>query len=404
MSSTDYTQNLHRCFRCGYCKFTSDFSYYNCPMYLKYRIDSCMPGGILWLTRAMINGEIEITPEISEIIFSCTMCGNCFDKCPYEFHEEITEMIMSARSFLIEKNMVPKNVRNFFMNTINKGSPWGNYKGLEKLMEKCEGCKESDNLLLYAGDMVNYNEYSLNSVSKLVDIMLQAKISFGILREVETLDGNEIYMLGEKELFEYIAESNRATFEKYRIKKICTFSPHTYHAFKNYYSKEKEGVQVFHYTQLLWNWIQEGLIQMTGHGQKVVSYHDPCFLGRWNKEYDSARYILQKIPEIKYVELDRNRSDSLCCGGGGGNFYTDMLGGGAGHSSRIRIREAYEKGVDILTVACPTCAAMLQDAITDEKLQGKIEVLDIIDLVHGVMDRQKKPEADTKIKEGVFNN
>jgi Fe-S oxidoreductase len=112
-----------------------------------------------------------------------------------------------------------------------------------------------------------------------------------------------------------------------------------------------------------------------------VTYHDPCFLGRHNKEYDAPRDVLSAIPGVELVEMDSRKEHSFCCGGGGGNFYTDLLGNAVNSPSRTRIREAEATGAKVLAVACPTCLAMLEDAVKAEDLEDKIQVKDIGELV-----------------------
>ena len=124
-----------------------------------------------------------------------------------------------------------------------------------------------------------------------------------------------------------------------------------------------------------------GKLDVTGGFSARVTYHDPCFLSRWNQEYEASRAILNAIPGIEMVEMERNRDSALCCGGGGGNFYTDFLGGSESSPARIRIREAYKTGADVLAVACPNCMTMLADAVKAEGLEDKLTVKDISEIV-----------------------
>jgi Fe-S oxidoreductase len=108
-----------------------------------------------------------------------------------------------------------------------------------------------------------------------------------------------------------------------------------------------------------------------------VTFHDPCYLGRHNTDYESPRMILRSLPGIKVAEMDRNRKNALCCGGGGGNFFTDLLSGGDDSPARVRVREAAMAGADVLAVACPQCAVMLEDAVKTEGLNGKLRVMEV---------------------------
>jgi Fe-S oxidoreductase len=112
-----------------------------------------------------------------------------------------------------------------------------------------------------------------------------------------------------------------------------------------------------------------------------VTFHDPCYLGRHNREYDAPRKALRMLPGVHLVEMDRFKENALCCGGGGGNFFTDLLGGGPDSPARTRVREAFETGANIIAVACPQCAKMLEDAVKAELLDEKLRVLDLAEIV-----------------------
>jgi Fe-S oxidoreductase len=116
-------------------------------------------------------------------------------------------------------------------------------------------------------------------------------------------------------------------------------------------------------------------------GTVRVTYHDPCYLGRHNREYEAPRQILSAIPGLELLEMERNREDAFCCGGGGGNFFTDLIGGGTRSPARIRIREAMNTGAGVIATACPQCAKMLDDALKAEGLEEKMEVKDIAEII-----------------------
>ena len=373
-------ENIHRCFRCGFCKFTSDYSGYNCPIYDKFRTDCFSPGGILWLMNAVFKGEIEITPELQNIIFSCTMCGNCSDKCPYEFHKDITNMIIASRGYLIEKQLIPQNVRNFLKNMIENGQHWKKKEEYTAIPYKKYNYKGG--WLLFLGDMCNYSEYSRQSIVKLMKLLDISGFQYGIIQDEPFPDGNDILMMGETEMYSYYEEENKALFNKLEITKIFTYSPHSYNAFKNLYQMNIPDYEVVHYTDILSMLLDKGYLHLKNTNTSLkISYHDPCFLGRWNNQYDSARNILKALPGCEFIELDYTRKDALCCGGGGGNIYTDMIGSGVNSPSRKRIREACNKRIDVLAVSCPVCAAMLQDAVIDEMVQEQLKVKDISDIL-----------------------
>jgi len=186
-------------------------------------------------------------------------------------------------------------------------------------------------------------------------------------------------MLGEMGLFQELVTKNVQKFKELGVKKVVTLSPHAYNSMKNKYPRFGD-FEVFHCTQLLLEIIQKGRMDLSDLKAKVT-YQDPCFLGRYNGVYDAPREILRSIPGIELIEMERTRENSFCCGGGSGNFVMDLLGGSGESPSRVRVREAHETGAEILVVACPSCMAMLDDAVKDEGLDGELTVKDIAELV-----------------------
>jgi Fe-S oxidoreductase len=178
-----------------------------------------------------------------------------------------------------------------------------------------------------------------------------------------------------------LAKKNIDTFEKLGVKKIVTLSPHAYNAIKNDYPQYGANFKVQHYVQILREIIDRGELDVSKGLDARVTYHDPCFLGRYNGEYDAPREILNRIPGVDLVEMERNRENSFCCGGGSGNFYTDLFGSIENSPARIRIREAHETGADILAVACPSCMIMLEDALKVEGLEKNLKIMDISEIV-----------------------
>ena len=382
MALEDYKNIIHRCFRCGYCRFTSDCSYlgFNCPVYDKYRLETYSPGGMMWLIRAWKEKDIEWTDSLATILYSCTTCNNCVEHCKFKFRGDIVNIIVAAREEMVENGLVLPPVRRFLENVYLYGNP---YRELRTNRDKwTEGTKikqyTDEEFLYYVGCVGSYDARCQEVARALADVLLEAGLSFGILGSQEDCDGNEVRILGEKRLFETLVEKNTKMCDELGVKKIVTLSPHSYNAFKNYYP---DRFEVFHYTQILRDLIKKGRLTFSRELAYKVTFHDPCFLGRHNSEYEAPREILASIPGIELVEMERNRADAFCCGGGSGNFYTDFFGGREGSPARNRVREAYETGASILAVACPTCMTMLTDAAKSEGLEEKLAVKDISEIV-----------------------
>jgi len=162
---------------------------------------------------------------------------------------------------------------------------------------------------------------------------------------------------------------------------IVTISPHAYNAIKNEYPRFGGNFKVSHSTQLIRDLLREGKITLLKGTNEKITYHDPCWLGRRNEEYDAPREILRTVPGIQLVEMPRSRNYSYCCGGGGGNFISDILGGGKNAPARIRVREAAQTGADVLAVACPVCSMMFEDAVKLENLEDTLSIRDVSEIV-----------------------
>jgi Fe-S oxidoreductase len=362
-------------------------------MFTTVRKESAFARGISAIALGLLEGTIRPSQRLAENLALCTTCGWCTQRCPLNLIDEFTsvkgqidmpQIVEAFREELVEKSLVPPKVRDFLENIRNYGNPW-------KLPRKKRGewtkgteirqYQSGDEFLYFVGSTGSYDTRGNEIARALGEVLLKSGVSFGILGCDEDSDGNDVNTLGEKGLFQLLADKNIQTFKKLGVRNIVTLSPHAYNAMKNHYPSYGGNFEVMHYTQLLWKIIKSRKLQFSKGLNARVTYHDPCFLGRYNKEYDAPREILRAIPGIKLVEMERNREDSFCCGGGGANFYTDLLGGRENSPNRIRVREAHNTGAEILAVACPNCMTMLEDAAKEEGLEEKLVVRDVSEIV-----------------------
>ena len=377
-----YADIVHRCFRCGYCKFTGDYTDFNCPTYRKFRFETYSPGGRMWLIRAWLNDEIKNSDRFQEILFSCATCANCVEHCVFTFSEDLVNIFISAREEMINDGIIPPPVRDYLKNININGNPYkepASERGKWAEGTLAETYKDQE-YLFYIGCVGSYDERGKKIARAVGNLLVKAGVSIGILGDKENCDGNEVRTIGEAGLFQFLAEKNIALFRDLGVKKIITLDPHAFNTFKKDYPALDGEFEVYHYTQILAPLIQSGKIPLKELNDKIT-YHDPCYLGRHNGEYNAPRKILKAIPGIELVEMDRSRENAFCCGGGGGNFFTDILGGGEDSPSRIRVREALDTGTGIIAVACPQCAKMLDDAVKIEQLDDRLKVMDVAEIV-----------------------
>jgi Fe-S oxidoreductase len=290
-------------------------------------------------------------------------------------------MMIAAREEIVNTGKLPPSIRNYLTEIHNRGNPFKRPQS-----ERADWAKGLDvpmydkhDYLLYVGDVGSFDETAIQMTRSVAALLRDAGVSFGILGEHETSDGNDVKALGEQALSEHLAAANIEQFKQSGVTRIVALSPHAFNAIKNDYPRMGGAFEVSHYTQLLNKIITQK--PPRGSFKRRVTYHDPCYLGRWNNVYLEPRHVLQSVPGLEYVEMDRSGSSALCCGGGGGNYFTDMLGSGEGSSSRTRVREARERGAEVVAVACPICKKMLDDAVKDEGLEEELRVMDVAQIV-----------------------
>ncbi len=375
---------VHRCFRCGWCKFTSNYNDINCPAYLKYRFESFASGGRMWLIRAWLNGEIESDARLAEVLFTCVTCKNCVETCALpKIKDDLVNIFIAARKDFVDQGTIPPMVRDYLKAMNTSGNPykklqaergkWADSLNIPKYKDGCD-------YLFHVGDVGSYDEIGMRMARSVASLLRDAGVNFGILGEDETSDGNDVKAIGEEGLFEYLAEQNISKYKELNVKMIITLDPHGFNAIKNDYPVLGGNFEVFHYTQVIASLLKNKI--KPAELKTKVTYHDPCYLGRWNNDYFAPRIVLGAIPGLKLIEMERNCGNALCCGGGGGNFFTDMLGSGSvDNPSGVRVKEAIDTGAEILAVACPICFKMFDDAVKAEDLGQKIKIMDIAEIV-----------------------
>lgn len=383
-----YAEILHRCFRCGYCKLPGNYVDFNCPAYAAFRFETYSPGGRMWLLRAWLDHRLEPSRRFQEILFSCTACGNCVEQCALtKIKDELLLAFTAGKAELVGQGKVPPPVRDCLTKLQKYGNPYGlsRKKRTNWAVDAEVEVFSDQEFLFFPGDVAAFDSRGQEIARSVAALLTRLGVSFGILGDREVSDGNEANAMGESELFRLLAEENIEHFNKLNVKKIIALSPHGFNALKNEYPALGGAYQVFHYTQLLA--AHAGRLSFKDNLSNIrVTYHDPCYLGRHNREYGSARKVLSALPGVEIREMDRSLQDALCCGGGGGNLFTDILGNGPESPARNRVAEALDTGAGILAVSCPTCAVMLGDAVKSNNMEECIQVKEISEIVNERLD------------------
>jgi len=365
--------DLYGCYQCGKCTG-------GCPVSLKSRLN---------IRRLMIEGilgrNLEHLSERLEL-WDCTTCKTCTLRCPRGLKP--MDLVIGMRGSLVEEGHIPKTLIEAMENSYKHGNPWGKPKNkrTEWTKELPEDFKLKD---FSQGDRAEYlyfvgctasSDPRIQQVAKAVAFNLQrAEVDFGILGNEEQCCGSEIRRMGESGLFEELVEKNVERFDNYRIERIITSCPHGFNVLKNEYPQGK--FEVLHTTQLLAKRVEEGKLSLKQEIKKVVTYHDPCFLGKQNSIFDEPRMLINAIPGITFKELDRSRERSLCCEGGGGRMWVESSSETAERLAETRVKDAAELGAEIIATACPFCVLTLEDAVKTSGHEEKIRVMDVAELL-----------------------
>ncbi len=365
--------DLYGCYQCGKCTG-------GCPVSLKSRLN---------IRRLMIEGilgrNLEHLSERLEL-WDCTTCKTCTLRCPRGLKP--MDLVIGMRGSLVEEGHIPKTLIEAMENSYKHGNPWGKPKNkrTEWTKELPQDLKVKD---FSQGDRAEYlyfvgctasSDPRIQQVAKALAFNLQrAEVDFGILGNEEQCCGNEIRRMGESGLFEELVEKNIERFDNYQIQRIITSCPHGFNVLKNEYPQGK--FEVLHTTQLLAKKVEEGKLSLKGEIKKVVTYHDPCFLGKQNSIFDEPRMLLNAIPGVTFKELDRSRERSLCCEGGGGRMWVESSSEAAERLAETRVKDAAELGAEIIATACPFCILTLEDAVKTSGYEEKIRVMDVTELL-----------------------
>ncbi len=329
--------------------------------------------------------EPEVDVKAHPELWDCTCCFTCVERCPKDVRP--ADLIIGLRGQLVEGGRIPETIGAALMGVFRQGNPtgmaredraaWLDGTGKEPAIE-VKAAQEGCEVLLFVGCSPAY-DMRVQAVSRaLVRVLAKAKVDFGTLGTEESCCGNEVRRMGEMGLFEMLVEENGELIRSVGASRVVSISPHCFNTFKNEYGLD--DIEILHYTQFINELIEGGQLTFSNGVDKVVTYHDPCFLGKQNHIFDEPRAILQAIPDIKLVEMDRSRERSLCCEGGGGRMWAE----GTNLEERLafqRVHEAAETGADVLAVACPFCLLTLEDAVKVQGLDDELQVMDVLELV-----------------------
>ncbi|MGZ9866908.1 (Fe-S)-binding protein [Priestia endophytica] len=324
-----------------------------------------------------------------EEIWACTTCRNCEDQCPV-MNEHVDKIIDLRRYLVLTEGKMDGDGKRAMTNIERQGNPWGiNRKEKEKWRTlqdinvptvkelKKEG--KTFQYLLWVGSMGALDNRSQKITFSLVRLLHEAGVEFAILGNKEKNSGDTPRRLGNEFLFQELVAANIQEFEKNEVKNIITIDPHAYNTFKNEYPDFGFKGNVYHHTEILASLLKKKKLVPKYEVNESITFHDSCYLGRYNEVYEPPREILKAIPGVNVLEMERNREKGMCCGAGGGLMWMEETAG-----SRInvtRTEQALEVKPTVISSGCPYCLTMLSDGTKAKEVEDKIGTYDVAELL-----------------------
>ena len=296
--------------------------------------------------------------------------------------------MVDLRRLLVERGEMDERLQEAFSNLQRYGNSFGQSERKRAVWTQSldfkpkDARKEPVEWLWFMGEYACYHPALQETTRTLARILQAAEVDYGILYEAERNTGNDARRAGEEGLFELLREKNTATLQKAMFNNIFTTDPHVYNTLKNEYPELNHGRHpVHHYTELLAALLERGRLKVANPLHLRVTYHDPCYLGRYNGVYEAPRQVLRALG-AELIEMPRSHRDSFCCGGGGGRVWMEEIGEAQSRPSENRVKEAAGlAGVETLVVACPKDFVMFTDAVKTAGLEGRLVIRDLTDLV-----------------------
>ncbi|MCK9273808.1 MAG: heterodisulfide reductase-related iron-sulfur binding cluster [Syntrophales bacterium] len=401
------------CTRCGRCQD-------GCPAYISGKPLS--PKKVIqdiktyWLERAPSvlaagkktkEGEEAAIPEpdkamVGEVIdlhelWACTNCMYCMEHCP-ALIEHVPKIVqMRQYKVLMEADFSPE-LQLTYRNMENNSNPWGIGAHMRGDWAKDLGIKtlaEDPDVeyLFYVGCSGSFDDRGKKVSVAFAKILKEAGVSFGILGEEEGCCGDSAMRGGNEYLYQTLAQMNIETMNGYGVKKVVCTCPHGYNALKKDYRHFGGNFEVFHHTEILADLIAKGKIKLTKPVEGLFTYHDSCFLGRYNDIYNQPRQVLGAVPGMRMVEMKSNRAKSFCCGAGGARMWMEEDIGE--RINDMRTDQAIDVKADTIAVGCPFCLTMMSDGIKDREKEENMKAFDIAEIVWQSMAVEKETDAGT---------
>jgi Fe-S oxidoreductase len=391
--------DLDACTECGRCEVNCPATLTNKPLSPKALIldlrDYLHREGPVQIARkgngvAMAQDTDATSPLVGPVIreetlWSCTTCRACMEQCPVMI-EQVPKIVEMRRHLVMERAEFPDDLQGMVRSLEARGHPYPGatasrtdwLQGLE-LPQLAEQPDVEFEVLLWVGCAGALNERNQSVTRAVAQLLQRAGVRFAVLGREERCTGDPARRIGHEYLFTTLAQQNIATLARYNVRKILTACPHCFNTFKNEYPQLGGRYEVVHHSEFLNDLVASGRLTPTAGQFEHVTFHDPCYLGRYNDVYDAPRSVLDAIPGGKRSEPEWNRRNALCCGGGGGFAFMEETRGT--RMNQNRTQQLLRTGAKTVAVGCPFCMIMVEDGVKTAAPDRAVEVLDIAEML-----------------------
>ena len=322
-----------------------------------------------------------------DTLWACTTCRACEEVCPVSI-EHVPRIIAMRQAQTLMHESYPKELTPTFRGLEQNANPWN--IGYDK---RADWAAELDfpvpiltgppaepvDVLMWVGCMGSFDKRSQKVAQATARLLQKAGVRFAILGTAEKCTGDLARRTGNEMLYQALARENVETLGRLGITHVVTQCPHCLNALKNEYPQLEGRYEVFHHSQYIAKLVDEGRLHLAPSVEGTVTFHDPCYLGRYNREYDAPRRLLAGAAKQAPVEMRRSRNESFCCGAGGGRMWMEENIGRRVNEERVR--QAAEVGATTIAVACPFCMTMIDDGVRQAGTDDRVQVKDVAELV-----------------------